>query len=464
MFNQSTEKAAFLLYDLLWRIGIPFLRLNRRLAEGYDQRRFRPPMPDPADIWIQAASVGESFLALELLKQLNPGRPVNILLTSNTRQGMEILEKASQEITLNERNISTARAYFPFDKPGIMKRAAAHIHPRIMVLLESEMWPAHLAALKKIGSSVLVINGRMKAQSLKGFLYWPSFWYRLKPDKILAISVDDAQRFGKLFGSQRVKIMPNIKFDRLDLTPEAPGKTNPLSPLFLPESQLIVFGSVRHQEEDQVQKILLEIRQKHPKVVTGLFPRHFHRLDSWASYLKAGKIPWCLRSKTDKPVSPGTVILWDTYGELTQAYQLATAALVGGTLAPLGGQNFLEPLTRTEGDQCLGARFGVARRRSSPRERLWVYPGDRRSEPGDPRSVSRVIRFSWGGTLGIPAMTKEISPKGSWGGELWLQRTAGAPKEKGGGGTAARSWGDKVWRSPRSGEEVSPKLGSSGPP
>ncbi len=345
MFNQATDKAAFLLYDLAWSLGIPFLRLNRRLAEGYDQRRFRPPLPAPADIWIQAASVGESFLAWELLKRLNPGRPANILLTSNTRQGMEILEKAIQEITPNDRNISAARAYFPFDKPGIMKRAAAHIHPRVMILLESEMWPAHLAALKKVGCSVVVINGRVTAKSLKGYLYWPSFWHRLRPDKILAISGDDARRFGRLFGSQRVEIMPNIKFDRLGSAAEAPGKTNPLSFLVLPDTKLIVFGSIRHQEEDQVQKILHEIRQRHPMVVTGLFPRHFHHLDSWASFLKASKIPWCLRSQTDAPVPPGTVILWDTYGELTHAYHLATAALVGGTLAPLGGQNFLEPLT-----------------------------------------------------------------------------------------------------------------------
>jgi 3-deoxy-D-manno-octulosonic-acid transferase len=32
-------------------------------------------------------------------------------------------------------------------------------------------------------------------------------------------------------------------------------------------------------------------------------------------------------------------------GEMLSAYQLAAAAFVGGSLAPLGGQNFLEPLT-----------------------------------------------------------------------------------------------------------------------
>ncbi len=41
---------------------------------------------------------------------------------------------------------------------------------------------------------------------------------------------------------------------------------------------------------------------------------------------------------------PGTVLLWDVFGELGRAYGLARAAFVGGSLKPLGGQNFLEPL------------------------------------------------------------------------------------------------------------------------
>jgi 3-deoxy-D-manno-octulosonic-acid transferase len=344
LHNEIIEKTLFSLYGLAWVLGIPLLRLNRRLAEGYSQRCLKPP-PAPADIWIQAASVGESLLAHELLKQLNPGRPIHVLVTTNTRQGMEILDRAIEDITPNDSNITVAATYFPFDKPGIMQRAVAHIRPRVMILLESEMWPAHLAALKKAGCPVLVVNGRMTARSLKGYLRLSSVWHRLRPHKILAISDKDARRFGRLFGPQRVAVMPNIKFDRLDLAPLPSGKTNPLASLVLDDARMVVFGSVRRQEEDQVQKILLEIRQRHPVAISGLFPRHFQRLNSWTAFLNAHEIPWCLRSAIDQPVAPGTVILWDTYGELTHAYQLAVAAFVGGSLAPLRGQNFLEPLT-----------------------------------------------------------------------------------------------------------------------
>jgi 3-deoxy-D-manno-octulosonic-acid transferase len=52
-----------------------------------------------------------------------------------------------------------------------------------------------------------------------------------------------------------------------------------------------------------------------------------------------------LRSESEEHVAYGTVILWDTFGELASAYQLSNAAFVGGSLAPIGGQNFLEALT-----------------------------------------------------------------------------------------------------------------------
>jgi len=344
LFNKFVEKTVFSLYALAWGLGTPLLRLNRRLAEGYDQRRLIPP-PTPADIWIQAASVGESLLAYELLKRLNTGRPIHVLVTTNTRQGMEILDRAIEDITSNDRNITVAANYFPFDKPSIMKRAVAHIRPRVMILLESEMWSAHLAALKKAGCPVLVVNGRMTAKSLKGYLRLSSLWHLLRPHKILAISDKDAQRFGRLFGPQRVEIMSNIKFDRLDLTVQSLENINPLSSLVLDDAKMVIFGSIRRQEEDQIQKILLEIRQRHPMVIIGLFPRHFQRLDAWTVFLNTREIPWCLRSAIDQPVAPGTVILWDTYGELSYAYQLAVAAFIGGSLVPLRGQNFLEPLT-----------------------------------------------------------------------------------------------------------------------
>ena len=73
MRTTTPEKMAFQVYDRLWGLAMPLIRRHRRLAEGIDQRRWHSRPPGPAELWIQAASVGEAFLALEILKRLRPG-------------------------------------------------------------------------------------------------------------------------------------------------------------------------------------------------------------------------------------------------------------------------------------------------------------------------------------------------------------------------------------------------------
>ncbi|MGA8281898.1 MAG: glycosyltransferase N-terminal domain-containing protein, partial [Desulfobacterales bacterium] len=278
-------------------------------------------------------------------KRLRPGAPVRILLTTNTTQGLGILEQARSEHLLLDRGIRVETGYFPFDRPRIMQRAVRHIQPALMVLLEAELWPAHLAALKSAGACILVVNGRMSAKSLKRYRLWPAFWRHLSPDGILAMSAADASRFAALFGPQRVAVIPNLKFDRLDLYSAGGDGINSLAPLFLPDVDLLVMGSIREAEEEAIQNIITAIRGLRPDTVIGLFPRHVQRLAAWASWLNRRRITWRLRSRVATPVAPGTVILWDTFGELVSAYRLCRAAFVGGSLAPLGGQNFLEAVT-----------------------------------------------------------------------------------------------------------------------
>lgn len=344
MSNNLVKKVAFWLYDVGWRLAIPALRLNHRLAEGFEQRTLQHKV-HVADLWIQAASAGESYLAWALLKNLRPARPVRVMVTSNTSQGMEILERAIDDITPNNRDVSACAAYFPFDRPAIMERAVGNIRPKIMVLLESEMWPGLLAALKKYGCKTIIINGRITAKSLTRYLAWPSLWHTLRPDKILAVSENDAKRFATLFGGEHVDVMPNMKFDRLSCTEPVPGTRNPLDTILRPGTPFLVLGSVRREEEPFVEKIILDIRRRQPKTVIGLFPRHMHRIKYWEKALDRLAIPWRLRSKTEEHVPFGTVVLWDIFGELTLAYELSRAAFVGGSLVPLGGQNFLEALT-----------------------------------------------------------------------------------------------------------------------
>lgn len=321
---------------------MPLLRLNSRMKEGFDDRRTGNRLT-PADLWIQAASAGESYLAWSLLEALTPHRPVHVLITTNTRQGLDILRSAIDAVSKANPLITATCAYFPFDRPSIMEQAAARVNPRLMVLLETEIWPGLLAALKKHRRKIILVNGRLTPKSLKHYLWWPSFWKTLGPDRILAISDDDARRFAALFGSDAVQTMSNIKFDRLQT--KAEPSDNPLKKWLPDAAPFLVLGSVREPEEEDICLIINKIRLLVPETVIGLFPRHMHRLHAWEQRLTRLNIPWQLRSSLkNDPARAGSVILWNTFGELNHAYALASAVFVGGSLAPLGGQNFLEPM------------------------------------------------------------------------------------------------------------------------
>ncbi|MEZ4529271.1 MAG: glycosyltransferase N-terminal domain-containing protein [Desulfobacterales bacterium] len=332
----------FSLYEQIWRIAIPMLRRNSRLAEGFAQRTLAEPLPH-AHLWIQAASVGEAWLAAEILRNLHPLYPLKVLITTNTRQGIELLDKLMAEMSFSDKRVeNVGTAYFPFDRPSLMQKAVHQVRPHVTVLLETEIWPALLSALKQSRTRILLLNGRISSRSLKRYGLCKSLWKSLRPDQIRAVSREDARRFGLLFGRENIGLMSNIKFDRIPV--HMPGQEEKNFIHQMVPHPFLVLGSVRQEEEKEVENLIGQVHSQLPEAVIGLFPRHFHRLKHWKKKLEHMCIPWCLRSGIRKPVSSGTVILWDTFGELLSAYDAADAAFVGGSLAPLGGQNFIEPL------------------------------------------------------------------------------------------------------------------------
>lgn len=334
-------------YSFGWKAALPLLGLNHRLKDGWEQRTLSGGLPAPAHLWIQAASGGEAYLAWEVLKNLRSplDETLRVLVTTNTLQGYQTLSRAAEDINSRQQGIAIQPWYFPFDAPDIMDRIVAHVRPRLALILETEIWPGFLRACKRFGTKVLLANGRMTTKSLAGYLTWPALFRELAPDAIMAVSEADARRFGTLFGRDRIWIMPNIKFDRMGDCGPLPRKDNPLRDIIPQRADFVVFGSVRKEEEPSIRQMAAGLMRERPKAVLGLFPRHMHHLDLWRKSVNEAGVNWTLRSQLDGPVKPGTVVLWDTFGELVPAYALAQAAFVGGSLAPMGGQNFLEPLT-----------------------------------------------------------------------------------------------------------------------
>ena len=321
------------LYTLAWCLIGPLVFLSPRMRQGWRQR-LGLGRADPCEIWIQGASAGECALAAALVEHLD----VPVLATTCTSQGLDVLGKIARP-DLQTRML-------PLDLPLFMRRMLDQARPKLVVLLETEIWPGLLQACAARGVPVVVVNGRMTAKSLAGYLFLGPLLRRWAPQAIGAMAQADALRFGLVFGAERSSVTGNIKFDRAMNTELLPREDNPLAGLIPREPVFVALGSVREQEEEPVLELIRQLRRDDPGCVIGLFPRHMHRIPAWRELLASQNMPFVLRSDLSSPAAPGSVVLWDRFGEMNPAYALAGRAFVGGSLARLGGQNFLEPLAQ----------------------------------------------------------------------------------------------------------------------
>lgn len=325
---------AVLLYTLLWCAAGPLLfACSGRFRQGW-RERLGLHLPTDCDIWIQGASAGECQLTAMLAPHLAEW---SILATTCTQQGRDVLAQIP--------GTAIQARMLPLDLPPLLWLVLRRVRPKVLVLLETELWPGLLLACWACRIPVLILNARMSSRSLPGYLLLAPLLRACPPAIVGAIAGADARRYDLIFGPGTAMTTGNIKFDRAleELQRQTTtGVINPLAQLLPDRHRFIVLGSIREEEELQVLDLIHLLRSRCPDCIIGLCPRHMHRVPAWQHHLHGQT--WTLRSGLTGPVEPGTVIVWDVFGELLRAYELADAAFVGGSLARLGGQNYLEPL------------------------------------------------------------------------------------------------------------------------
>ncbi|GHV54001.1 3-deoxy-D-manno-octulosonic acid transferase [Deltaproteobacteria bacterium] len=332
-------------YSLLWRAARPLLRRHKRLRDDF-ALRLAPKewrTDGAVDLWMQAASGGEAYLARQLLGELEKrcaekAVTLRILCSSCTRQGLDVL----QNTRANYPHLDLRIRVFPFDEPAIMRRALDFASPRAMVLLETEIWPGLMAACPQKNIPVLIVNGRMTEKSRQRYQFLPFLWKTFRPERVLAISDTDAARFASLWGAKGVSVMPNMKFDAIPPIPPVPDARSPVMRLLGRDTPVILLASTREEEEKCLLPVIRFLRARKPEVIIVLAPRHMERISAWEKLLAGKAVLRSHLAAAHTGAQPCSTIIWDAFGELTELYARAGAVFVGGSLAPLGGQNFLE--------------------------------------------------------------------------------------------------------------------------
>jgi len=323
---------------------LPVLAFKRLRPDGYGRSlgqrlgRFGEGLPREPRCWIHAVSVGEAATAVPLVEAITRRWPqLGIVMTTVTPTGARIVADRLAGRAVHR--------YFPIDLPGPVRRALDAVNPRFFLCMETELWPNLLRALAARGVPSMIANGRISDRSFRRYRLVRFFTARMLAHvRVLAMqSEEDARRIIAL-GAQpeRVVVTGNIKSDLIP--PEGGGDALWQRLLGLDDGEPVwVAGSTHRGEEAIVLDVYLHLRARMPTLTLVLAPRHPERVAEVERLVRERRLQPVRRSELPKSQARGAVIIVDTVGELAQIYRVASVVFVGGSLAPTGGHNMLEP-------------------------------------------------------------------------------------------------------------------------
>ena len=320
-----------LVYTIALHLALPFalLRLwwRGRAEPGYRNwigERFGRYATDRPErlIWLHAVSVGEARAAQPLVRALAAAFPDDrLLMTCTTAAGRDTIRQVYGE--------SVLVAYLPYDVPWAVQRFLEYFRPRLGILMETEVWPNLIAACRHNAVALLLANARLSGHSAAGYERWASL---ARPafaafGAVCAQSAADAERLRAL-GARNVQVTGSLKFDvEPDEAKVAAGQEwrRRLG------RNVVLLASTREGEEQP----LLQTSVDALIVVVPRHPRRFDEVAQWAQ---------SRRSRQPQPAPGDRVHLGDTMGEMAFYYGACDVAIIGGSFAPLGGQNLIEAL------------------------------------------------------------------------------------------------------------------------
>ncbi len=355
-------------YRLLISLALPFVAYSgwKRCRKAVNSSPNQPNIPacfrarfglnphsfQTNGIWIHAVSVGETRSIFPLLSKLNTRYPnLPLTLTSGSTQGaLQALQFAPVKIQ---------HQMIPYDYRFAIHRFLNQIQPKLVIMVETEIWPNLYQACTERNIPIILINARLKKKSFLAYQKWGGEMLKnaLNQTRFIATQFPiDAQHFQQL-GAQpeKIKTLGNLKFDL-----ELPSTLQAQALQWKAEQHLnqrfiwVAASTHAHPENhhDSEEQLMLQAHQqliaqtthsKNSPPLLILVPRHADRFDEVAHQIKASGLTVAQRS-LNQPITPDTqVYLADSIGELMLWFACCDVAFIGGSLVPFGGHNILEP-------------------------------------------------------------------------------------------------------------------------
>ena len=343
-----------LLYNLLFPVVLVFFLpgyVVKMLRRGNYRNKFgqrlgiydtatRAALAAGQPTWLHAVSVGEVMIALKLAARMKAREPnLRIALTTTTTTGFALASRQTPawiEVL-----------YTPLDFWPVMRRAFAVIRPRLIVLVEAEVWPNLTALAQQRKIPVALVNARLSPRSerrLRKFRWFVRPYFQ-KLDLVCVPEAEDIARWQSLgIESSRIQRVGSIKFDPENVSPRPEIPRAVLRMLGIEAARPILLGGSTHPGEEEIlAKTFLELRREFPGLFLLLAPRHVERTREIAAKLRALGVSSVRRSEVAAAAATDCLLL-DTTGELRDWYSVGTIVFIGKSLTARGGQNPVEAI------------------------------------------------------------------------------------------------------------------------
>ncbi len=335
------------LYSFLFYCSIPLVisRLWWRSLKNPDYRQriferfgFYTKIYPKNVIWFHAVSVGECEALFPLIRLIQTRQPqLQILITTTTPTG-----SARVQAVLGE---SVQHVYLPYDLPNVVARFLKMFKPKIAVIVETEIWANLFHACEKNQIPLYLINARLSEKSVRGYQKIPSLAIpALNAITICATqSETDKARFIQIGAKpENVENLGNIKFD-ITITNDVLSDGYALKNQLFKNRFVFLAASTHDGEEVLLFDAYKNLKKHIPELLLAIAPRHPERFAVVKLLAKNTNLKITSRTSNQPCENETDVFLIDTLGELKLFYATADIAFVGGSFAPIGGHNVLEP-------------------------------------------------------------------------------------------------------------------------
>lgn len=318
---------------LLWRSRkAPAYRRRWPERYGFCQGKVKPD-----GIMLHSVSVGETLAAILLVRALRHRYPLlPITITTMTPTGSERVQSAFGN--------DVYHVYLPYDLPGSMNRFLDRINPKLVIIMETELWPNLIKALHRRGIPLVVANARLSARSAASYKRFSGFIGDIirRITLIAAQNEEDGASFLKLgLKKNQLAVTGSLKFD-ISVTPKLAARALILRRQWAARRPVWIATSTHEGEEALLLRAHRQLLTDFLDLLLILAPRHPERFPAARKMTMKAGFTYIMRSSGEIPSASTQVVVGDSMGELMLLYGIADLAFVGGSLVARGGHNPLE--------------------------------------------------------------------------------------------------------------------------